>query len=169
VTKKRRIRNQPAPNVDTALGVWSSFRALLAPTDKPMPLRDRDRILTRIERGYAGLQADAEPSLTAWRDMTDVVNFLQSLLELGWVTDEGQHIEGGKGALKQAADALEHHGKIRLTGQSIRDLREVLDRFTEILEALDERSYWAAVRHTAVRVLALQRGRKKPGDIVVSL
>jgi hypothetical protein len=142
---------------------------MTAPKDKALPQREQDRVLTRLERSYASLQADAAPPIDAWRDMTDVVNFLQSLLELEWVTDEGGHIERGKMALHQASEALAHHGKLRLTGQSISALRECLDRFAEILQAMSERSYWQAVRHTNVRVFGLLRGRKKPGDIVVSL
>lgn len=163
------MKRHPRANPDTALGKWVSFRALLAPVDRPLPQRDLDRIMTRLERAYIDLTTAAEPPLDAWRDLTDMVNFLQSLLELEWVTDEGGHIEAGKGALMQASEALAHHGKLRLTGQSIAAVRECLDRFDELALAISERSYWAAVRHTNARVFGLLQGRKKPGDIVVAL
>jgi hypothetical protein len=165
---KKPKRPTPA-KVDTALGVWSSFRALTAPADKALPQRDLDRIITRLERAYAALTTAPEPPIAAWRDCADVVNFLQSLLELEWATDEGGHIEAGKLALKQASDSLQHHGKLRLTGQSISAVRECLDRFAELAGQMSERSYWQAVRHTHARINALLTGRSRPGDIVVAL
>jgi hypothetical protein len=44
--------------------------------------------------------ASAEtPAITAWRDLTDAMNFLQSMAELGWMSDPDGIVNETKGAL----------------------------------------------------------------------
>lgn len=150
-------------------GAWVPIVALTASKTTAIPKTQQDDILTRLEGALANLREAPTPSKWAWRDLTDMVNFLQSLIELGWATDESGHIEAAKEALYRSSRALEDHGTIRLDGPGLSAMREVIDQFTDLLGQLSAHSYWMAVRHTKQRIQRLLLGGKKQGDIVVAI
>jgi hypothetical protein len=150
-------------------GAWVPIVALTASKTQALREDDRVRVLARLEVALGNLQLEPQPSKWAWRDLTDMVNFLQSLIELGWATDESGHIEAAKQALYRSSRALEDHGTIRLDGPGLSAMREVLDQFTELLGQLSAHSYWVAVRHTKQRIQRLLLGGKRQGDVVVAI
>lgn len=164
--QRRPHHRAPCPDI---FGHWVPVIALTASATDPIAMGVHDTMIERLERAYADLAQAPEPRAASWRDLTDSVNFLQSLIELEWATDEGGYIEAAKGALFQASEAMREHGKLRLTAPSLTALREGLDQFTELTRQIAARSYWVAVKHTKNRVVRLQAGQIKPGDVVVSV
>lgn len=164
-----RRRFAPPPKENDIFGAWVPLVALTASKTKPLPFARHDPMITRLERAYTDMATADTPALSSWRDLTDMQNLLQSLVEKEWATDEAGDIDGAKAALLQAAEAFEQHGKLRLTGPSLAQLRNCLDQYTELTRQISEHSYWQAVKHTQHRAASIRRGRIRPGDQVVSL
>ena len=162
-------RPPPSPQIKDIFGTWVPLVALMASKTKPLPLTRHDPMIERLERAYGDMATARTPSVQSWRDLTDMHNFLQSLVEMGWAEDEGEHINDTKGALLQAAQAFEGNGKLRLTGPNLAQLRTCIDQFTDLTKELSEHSYWQTVSHVKRRIEKLRRGAKRKGDIVVSL
>lgn len=153
----------------TALGLWSMATALLADANNPLPHPQRTAMLVRMHSGLEDIAKAAEPSINSWRDLADATNWLQSCLELGWVEDNNRAIDAAKAALLDAKQNYDRHGKLRMNAQSLSAMRNMLEQFQELTGALSAREYWSAVKRTDARVRAIWTGKRRPGDVVVSL
>lgn len=115
------------------------------------------------------LEQSGSPSLAAWRTMSDPINVLSSLAELGYVADEGGEIQAAKNAMGAAgARHLETHS-LQLTDSEAHTLRTMLADYVEIVSAVSERQLVRAGRHAERRTLAILRGKVAPGDKVMAL
>lgn len=166
----RRPPPKALPTSPAIYGAWVGIVALTASETDPIPLRQHDAMLQRCEAAFTDLATSETPSVASWRDLTDVINFLQSLIELEWANDDGGWIEAGKHALMQGHAAYYAGGKVRLTGPSISALRSCIEQYDELTRAIAARSYWRVVKHTIDRIRGLlEGGSKKRGDIVIQL
>lgn len=84
-------RPPPSPQIKDIFGTWVPLVALMASKTKPLPLTRHDPMIERLERAYGDMATASTPSVQSWRDLTDMQNFLQSLVEMGWAEDEGEH------------------------------------------------------------------------------
>lgn len=168
--KKRLATYAHSLQSEDIFGVWVPVVALTASKTEALAKPRRDQMLHRLEVALAHMRDEANPTKWAWRDLTDMVNFLQSLTELGWATDEGGHIDAAKLVLFNAGRSLEGQGCARTDDAGDASLREVLQQFGELLAQLSAHSYWHAVRHTKNRIQALLvGGAKRQGDTVVAI
>jgi hypothetical protein len=145
------------------------IEAATASATKPLSMGRHDTMIDRLEKAFTDLTTADAPRVESWRDLSDVNNFLLTLIELEWATDEGGHINETRTAMVQAFEAYQRRGKLRLTGPSIVALRESLDQFIELTKQISARSYWHAVKHTRTRVLRASRGAVRKDDVVIKL
>lgn len=164
---KRRL--PPAPVSDDIFGAWVPILALTASKTQGIEPAKRAALLERVERAYADMATAENPGAASWRDLADGVNFLQSLVELGWGQDPDGAIEDAKAALFEAWEHHGKHGKLRLSGPGLVALRNCADQLTEITAQLSAHSYWVAVAHTKRRVQKVLRGARQRGDVVVTI
>jgi hypothetical protein len=166
VTKRRHYIVPLAPDI---FGAWVPLLALTASKTLPIEQAKREIIFARLERAYTDLASAPEPTRASWRDLADAMNFLQTLVELGWGEDPQGAIEDIKGALFTAAKNLERTGKLRLDGTNLARLRDCIDHLAELLPQLSAHSYWVAVSHTKSRISKLLRGKRRAGDVVITV
>ena len=167
--KKRLHRHtiiQLAPDI---FGAWVPLLALTASKTTGLERPKREAILARLERAYADLATAPDPTRQSWRDLADAMNFLQTLIELEWGQDPDGAIEDIKGALFTAAKNLERTGKLRLDGPNLAKLRDCIDQLAGLLNQLSAHSYWVAVSHTKNRINKILRGKRRAGDVVVTV
>ena len=125
--------------------------------------------LAIVNAGLLALQRDAAPSVQDWGCLSDAVNMLSSLHELGYIADEGDEITKAKDAMGEAGERHLAGGTLRLTGPGIATLRALLDDYEPIARALSARQFIRCVRHAERRALEILRGKTKSGDKVVAL
>lgn len=148
---------------------FTAMHELMADPINPVSPQLLGGHLARVNAALKSLAEDADPSRDAWRDLSDAVNILESLQVLGYINDEGQEIIKAKDAMGQAGARALEGGKLRLTGPGIATLRNLLDDYAEIVQALSARQFIKACRTTERRVREILRGVKNQGDRVIAL
>lgn len=166
-----RARQAVLGSAEDIFGPWTPMGALLASKTEPIDSSRRTVMNAHLSAALENLRTAPHPTLESWRDLSDMLNFLQSLSELGWAEDGAsiEVINETMAALEQASIAYTTHGKLRLTASSLCQLQDSLEQFKEITVQLSAHSYWLAVKATRTRVFKILRGAKRPGDVVVAL
>ena len=142
---------------------------LQASSTLPVPEHRLNGHLIRVHEGLMSLERDAVPPLDAWRELSDAVNILESLVDMGIVSDDDQQIIDAKNAMGHAGARHQETGVMRLTGEGIQILRGLLEDYGTVVQALTERQFISACRRTERRVRQILRGVVRPGDKVVAL
>lgn len=148
---------------------FTLIHELQASSTKPVPEARLNGHLMRVHQGLESLERDVEPHVDAWRDMSDAVNILESLVEMGIVSDDGDQITAAKNAMGQAGARHLESGALRLSGEGIQVMRGLLEDYGTVVQALTERQFVSACRRTERRVRQILRGCVRPGDKVVAL
>jgi len=151
------------------LGAWSMAIALLADPANPLPEAQRVALSRRGHCGLEDLAKSATPELESWRDITDLLNWMAAALELGMIEDPDAIIQRGNDALVEAHGLLKKHGKLRLGPQGLADLAAMLAQFDELINAVSARMYWSITRRAGKRCRDIWTGKRKAGDVVVTL
>lgn len=165
---KRRNYHPPEDRGDIH-GSWVGIIALTASHDRPILEAERNRLSFRLRLGLENIRAGANPEIGSWRDLTDCMNFLQSAVEMGMARDEGLAIDAAKAALLEAEANCRKHGKIRMSGLALENMRNLLDQYEDIIAAVSARDYWRIVKHTQRRTTDIVRRGPKQGDTVVHM
>jgi hypothetical protein len=132
---------------------YSHWDMLLASPTEPLPKQKRDRQLGIMKAGLANIERAPEVTLRDWEVVSDAVNMMQTLLEMGVVADEQDAIGDAINALANAGTRhLEKGMSIRLNGPDIVTLRGVLEDYEMVLENLPARTMIAAHRATEKRI-----------------
>lgn len=136
---------------------------------KPVPAQKLDGHLERVGQGLLDLQRAASPSLAAWRDLSDAINILESLKEMGLVADDGDEITRAKDAMGEAGARHQETGTLRLSGPGIQTLRALLDDYSEVVRGVTERDFIRACYRTEARIRQILRGNVRAGDRVIAI
>jgi uncharacterized protein YyaL (SSP411 family) len=132
---------------------YSHWDVLMASPTEPLPKQKRDRQLAIMKAGLANIERAPEVTLRDWEVVSDAVNMMQTLLEMGVVADEQDAIGDAITALANAGTKhLEKGMAIRLSGPEIVTLRGVLEDYEMVLENLPARTMIAAHRATEKRI-----------------
>jgi len=131
---------------------YSHWDVLLASPTEPLPKQKRDRQLAIMKAGLANIERAPEVTLRDWEVVSDAVNMMQTLLEMGVVADEQDAIGDAITALANAGMRhLQKGMSLRLNGPDIVTLRGVLEDYEMVLENLPARTMIAAHRATEKR------------------
>ena len=142
---------------------------LLASTTEPMPEKNRIHQLSRMYEGLQALEQDANPSYDDWTVVSDALNLMETLIEMGWATDPDGLIEESVQALAIAGQRHVDKGvPIRLNGEGIQVIRGLLEDYSTALTELSHRTMLSCHRKTEKRVQDILAGRVETHDVQVS-
>lgn len=161
---KKRCNRKPVgmPN-------FTAMDELMASPVAPVP---ESRLATHLLRLHTGLDAligGEQVDFAAWRDMSDAVNILESLAEMGLVQDPEGQITAAKNAMGEAGARRLDGGPLQLSEEGAQVLRGLLTDYDAVVLALTERQFIQACRRTERRVRAILRGQVSSGDKVVAI
>jgi len=146
---------------------YSLFDELMASATNPLPLKNRLHQLTKMQQALMELETAPAPSTNDWRVLSDAVNLMETLLEMG-------HIEDHDGLLIDAITALAVAGKRHISGKPIRldalgmnAVRAVLEDYTEVINTLPARTMIACHRLTEARLQEIISGKRRPHDVEI--
>jgi len=135
---------------------------------RPMPEVYRTSQLLRMWQGLAALEREPQPSLDDWRVCSDVVNLLESLVDMGELQDTSGLLQDAISELAQAGKRhLSTDAPLRLSAAGIQAVRAVLEDYAQALEHLPHRTMIRAHRRTEIRIRAILSGRSQPHDVEV--
>lgn len=144
---------------------YSMLDVMMSSPDRPMKESSRTHQLTRMWSGLAALETAENPTQQDWIAVTDAVNMMETLVEMGFAKDEDNIIQECVLILKASAERYKGGTQLRLTGAGIQLIRGLLEDYASIIEQLDERTMVHAHRKTEMRIQDILFGRAKPEDV----
>lgn len=147
---------------------YSVMDMLMADPVKPMSAVKKLHQLTRIFGGLHALEKDPEPSYDDWQVVSDALNMMETLIEMGWAKDPDGLIEEAVQALAIAGQRhIDKKVPIRLDGVGIQVIRGLLEDYSEAISELSERTMIFCHRKTEKRVQDILAGRVETHDVSV--
>ena len=140
---------------------------LSASPTEPLPPAARTHQLTRMWQGLASIEQAQQPTTDDWRVVSDAVNLMETLVELGVLEDGQGLLQDAVAGMAMAGKRAMQGGAIRLDGQGIRAVRAVLEDYAEATAVLPARVMVRAHRKTEARILEILTGRHRPHDVEV--
>jgi uncharacterized protein YyaL (SSP411 family) len=148
---------------------YSTMDVLLADPVNPTPKEKQTHQLTRMWQGLHGLERDANPSYDDWKMISDALNMMETLIEMGWASDPDGLINEAVTAMAIAGQRhLDTGVPIRLDGAGIQSIRGLLEDYADALAELPHRTMIACHRKTEKRVQDILAGKIKPHDVMVT-
>ena len=144
---------------------YSMLDVMMSSPDRPMKDSSRVHQLTRMWGGLAALETAEQPTQADWIAVSDAVNMMETLVEMGFANDPDNLVEEAVLILKATAQRYKNGTQLRLTGAGIQLIRGLLEDYASLIEQLDERTMIHAHRKTEMRIQDILHGRGKPNDI----
>jgi hypothetical protein len=144
---------------------YSMLDVMMSSPERPMKESARDHQLTRMWSGLAALETAVTPTQQDWIAVSDAVNMMETLVEMGFAEDKDNLIEEAVLILKATAERYKNGNQLRLTGAGIQLLRGILEDYAELTKQIDERTMVHCHRKTEMRIQDILHGRAKPKDV----
>ncbi len=144
---------------------YSMLDVMMSSPDRPMKESARVHQLTRMWGGLAALETAETPTQADWIAVSDAVNMMETLVEMGFAEDKDNLIEEAVLILKATAERYKNGTQLRLTGAGIQLIRGLLEDYAYLTENLDERTMVHAHRKTEMRIQDILHGRGKEKDV----
>lgn len=168
MSKKTTAYSRRRRHVDTPRQ-FSLARELMASPTEPMPRDKRERQLLAMWSGLSALEVSASPTNDDWRVVSDAVNLMETLVEMGECEDASGLLVDAVVAMGAAGQRSMQGQTLRLDGRGIQTVRAVLEDYAAVLEALPERAMVRAHRLTELRIINILARHRSNGVHVVDL
>ena len=147
---------------------YSHMHVLMADPVKPLAKAKRDAQLEVINACLRSIEQNPNPTLEQWEVISDVVNFMQSLLEMGYVEDKDDAIGDAIAALAKAGTRhIEKGLPIRFDGKDLVTIRGVIEDYDMVGDHLSARTMITAHRLTEKRTQDILNNKCREDDVVV--
>lgn len=146
---------------------YSMMDALMASPTEPLPIERRMYQLQAMWDAMENLEKADKPTIRDWELVSDAVNMMEALRDMGVVQDPDQAIEDAVQAMGKAGMRSLDGKNIRLDGPAISLMRGILEDYCEAIGALPARTIISAHRYAEKRIQALLKGKKRKTDVLV--
>lgn len=140
---------------------------------QPAPKTDREAIMVRFMTALEAVASGSHPGEAEWRDLADAINTVETLAVTLRKLVPGEvmpTVNAAIAAMAQVAQRYQAGQGMRMDGQGLQALREVLDIYSQCLESLTGREMALAQQETERRVHAvLRRIAKNPDGRVIAI
>jgi uncharacterized protein YyaL (SSP411 family) len=141
---------------------YSVMDMLLADAVQPTPPEKQRHQLTRMWEGLRALEQDPNPTKEDWMVVSDAINLMETLVEMGWAQDPDDLVDEAAEALRVAGQRhIDTGAPIRLNGSGIQTIRGLLEDYAEALKELPYRTIISCHRKTEKRIQDMQAGAFK--------
>lgn len=147
---------------------YSHIDVLMADPVKPLAEHKRKSQLELINACMRSIEQNPNPTLDQWEIISDVVNLMQTLLEMDQIQDPDDLIGDAVAALAKAGTRhIERNVPIRFDGGDLVTIRGVIEDYAMVSAHLPARTMITAHRKTEKRVNDILNNRCKPDDVRV--
>ena len=147
---------------------FSLARELYANPTQPMAQEKRERQLLAMWAGLVALEKSPQPTNDDWRVVSDAINLMETLVEMGECEDASGLLADAVSAMGAAGDRAMRGLTLRLDGVGIQAVRAVLEDYAAVIAALPERTVIRAHRLTEIRIInLLVKHRRSDSEISV--
>lgn len=144
-------------------------RELMASLTEPMAREKREHQLLTMWQGLSSLEKAPKPSNDDWRAVSDAINLMETLVEMGECQDASGLLADAVTAMGAAGERAMQGQTLRLDGAGIQAVRAVLEDYASVLEVLPARTVLRAHRLTEVRIIGILKRLKGRNFQVVEL
>ena len=149
---------------------YSHMDVLLADPIKPLAEHKRKAQLELINACMRSIEQNPNPTLQQWEIISDIVNFMETLLEMGEVQDPDDLIGDAVAALAKAGNRhITQNVPIRFDGKDLTTIRGVIEDYATVGESLSARTMITAHRKTEKRVNDILTGKCKPDNMALAI
>lgn len=144
---------------------YTAMDVLMASPDKPASLPRRTYQLTRMWQGVRSLELDPQPTVDDWTVVSDAINMMETFLVHDLVQDPDDLITKAMGALADVGKCYKVGKPLRLSGENVSIIRNLLSDYADIIEQISERTLIACHRRTEKRIHDILDGKTQPHDM----
>ena len=148
---------------------YSLLDEMFASPITPMPLASQRYTMMGYLEAMAAIKLEPDPSEHHWRVLADAVNLAESLIEMGELQDNDGLIRDAVQAMGRTALRYQEGGPLRLDGDALKAMTALVDDMGEVVATLPHRTMIRAHRYAEKRVRDINEGKRKPGDVVISV
>jgi hypothetical protein len=141
--------------------------ALMASPTEPMKPERRRYQLTKIYEALRAIELDPQPTKSDWQILCYTCNMVEALIEIGACEDSDGLYDAAIKSLADVHRRVESGLPMRLDGDGVRNVRQLVAAYDELMGIVPERTMIAAHRQLEKRVFDILRGRGKPKDNLI--
>ena len=139
---------------------------------QPTPKAERDATMLRFYSALDAMTRGEHPGEEEWRDMSDAVNLVETLVDMGRLSAEQvmPTVHSAVDVMRKAAHRYFSGQAMRVDGPGLQSLREVLDVYGQCMERLTGYEIAKAAELTQERIAkARRRVQSNPDEKVIML
>ncbi len=144
---------------------YSHLDVLMADPVKPTPEFKRTYQLTRMWQGLHTLETTTTGTVDDWSVVSDAINIMETLLEMGWLADPDNLLEESMQAMSNAGHRHQDGQPLQLTKEEGNVIHGLLEDYASALEQLPYRVMITAHRKTQQRIHEILDGKLRPQDV----
>lgn len=135
----------------------------------PMRRTARDKLMATLHAALEQVVKGSTAGTEEWRDLSDAINVVESLIDLGKLTQDARPIvEEAVGSMVRAAKRIKEGRQMRFDAQGLDAIRQVLVMYEQCACLLIAAEFEKAIKETIRRRNAIVSG-KPAGVQVVSV
>ena len=147
---------------------YSVMDAMMASPDHPMKAQRRDYQMMIIRTSLASIERAENPTTDDWKIISQAINMMEMLVEMGFAKDEDGLIKDAIDAMASSAQRYKDKKVMRFSGNEMKVIRGIIDDYQTMIENLDERTMIHCHRKTEMRLQDILNGKKRPTDIRIT-
>ena len=144
---------------------YSVMDAMMASPDHPMKAQRRDYQMMIIKTSLASIERAENPTTDDWKIISQAINMMEMLVEMGFAKDEDNLIKDAIDAMASSAQRYKDKKVMRFSGNEMKVIRGIIDDYQTMIENLDERTMIYCHRKTEMRLQEILSGKKRPTDV----
>lgn len=143
------------------VGSYTLWDELRADPVEPLPLKDRVNTIEKMRDSLAALKLDPVPSVEDWRRLSDMVNMVVTLRDIGEMVDADALLADACEAMVKASDRFKAGQPLRFDGLGVQAMSALFEDFAEAVSVLPARTMIRCHRLTTKRMQAIRKGQIK--------
>lgn len=150
----------------TGYTLWDELRA-----DPVQPLSIKDRINTvgKMADSMDALKLEPCPPVEDWRRLSDMVNMVTTLVDMGEMLDSHALLADACEAMVKASDRYKAGQALRFDGPGVQAMDSLFQDYTMAVSVLPARIMIRCHRLTVKRLQAIRKGQQRVSGRVVAL
>ena len=150
----------------TGYTLWDELRA-----DPVQPLSIKDRLNTVGKMGdsLAALKLEPSPPVEDWRRLSDMVNMVTTLVDMGEMLDSHALLADACEAMVKASDRYKAGLALRFDGPGVHAMDSLFQDYSAAVSVLPARTMIRCHRLTVKRLQSIRKGQQRVTGRVVAL
>lgn len=151
------------------MGHYTLWDELRADPVQPLAIQDRINTVGKMADSMAALKLDPCPPVEDWRRLSDMVNMVHTLVDMGEMVDSQALLADVLEAMVKASDRYKAGQPLRFDGPGVQAMDALFQDFSTAVSVLPARTMIRCHRLTVKRLQAVRKGQQKVSGRVVAI